>query len=89
MTTETLTLTSATYTHTIPTGQEVTFEVSPSRWDSRCILVEYPEDVDLSPYRARDAYPMGAIERDWGTFVFCDAYGTDGGTSWEVWQVKR
>ena len=89
MTTETLTLTSARYAHTIPTGETVTFEVSPSRWSERCILVEYPAGVDLSPYQARDAYPIEQIEGDWGTFVFCDAYGTDGGTSWEVWRIAR
>jgi hypothetical protein len=89
MTTETLTMTSATYTHTIPTGETVTYEVSPSRWDSRCICVSYPADVDLSPYQACDAYPFQQIERDWGRFVRCDAHGTDYGTSWEVWQVKR
>ena len=89
MTTKTLTLTSARYTHTIPTGEEVTYEVSPSRWDGRNILVEYPADVDLSPYRSDDAYPMAAIERDWGTFSQCLAHGEDDGTSWEVWQVTR
>jgi hypothetical protein len=88
-TAETLTMTSATYLHTIPTGEEVTYEVSPSRWDDRCILVEYPADVDLSPYRSDDAYPMEQIQRDWGRFVRCDAYGTDGPESWEVWLVKR
>ena len=85
---ETLTMTSATYTHTIPTGETVTYEVSPSRWDDG-ILVSYPETIDLSPYRAIDAYPFAAIERDWGTFVFCDAHGTDGGESWELWRIKR
>jgi hypothetical protein len=89
MTTETLTLTSARYTHTIPTGQELTYEVRPSRWDDRCILVEYPADVDLSPYRSDDAYPLAAIERDWGAFAQCLAHGEDDGASWEVWQVTR
>jgi hypothetical protein len=88
-TAETLTMTSATYLHTIPTGEEVTYEVSPSRWDSRCICVSYPADVDLSPYRSDDAYPMAAIERDWGAFSQCLAHGEDDGASWEVWQVKR
>lgn len=82
-------MTIATYLHTIPTGRTVTFDVSPSRWDGLSILVCYPADVDLSPYRACDAYPFAAIERDWGTFAQCLAHGEDDGTSWEVWQVKR
>ena len=89
MTTETLTMTSATYTHTIPTGQEVTYEVSPSRWSDRCICVSYPATIDLSPYCSVDAYPIEQIERDWGIFSQCLAHGEDDGASWEVWQVTR
>ena len=84
-----MTMTSLSYKHTIPTGEEVTYEVSPSRWSDRCILVEYPADVDLSPYEARDAYPSEQIERDWGAFSQCLAHGENNGTSWEVWQIKH
>ena len=73
----------------IPTGPEVTFEVAPSRWDGRNILVSYPSHIDLSPYRSVEAYPVEQIEADWGTFAQCLAHGEDDGESWEVWQVKR
>lgn len=89
MTTETLTMINSRYTHPLPNGEEVTFKVAPSRWDDRCICVSYPADIDLSPYRSDDAYPMEQIERDYGRFVRCDAHGTDGPESWEVWLVKR
>jgi hypothetical protein len=86
---ETLSIQSATYLHTIPSGEEASFEVHRSRWSDCEIVVSYPETTDLSPFCARDAYPFAAIERDWGTFVFCVAHGTDYGTSWEVWEVRE
>jgi len=80
---------SATYKHTIPSGKEVTFEVHRSRWNDWEIVVSYPADVDLSPFRARDAYPFAAIERDWGTFVRCTAHESDSVESCEVWEVTE
>jgi len=76
------------YEHTIPSGHTLTFEVSPSRYDAGCILVSYPDHVDLSPYQSRDAYPLEEISKDWGAFHFCVAYGTDYGTSWELWELR-
>lgn len=88
MTAEMLTRTSSTYVHQLPTGELVTFKVKPSRYDSRYILVTYPDDVDLSRYRTGEAYPIHEIAEDWGAFHYCEAHGSDNGQCWELWHVR-
>lgn len=73
------------YDHILPTGDAVTFTVT-QRGPN--LVVSYDEGIDLSAWRAEDAYPMTAIEADHGTFRQCLAHGCDHGTAWELWQVR-
>lgn len=82
-----------TYQHTLPCGTELTFEVEsrPARHDDLVELcVSYPADgTDLSGYSTRDAYPIFAIEADYGSFRRCLSWGEEQGTVYEIWQMAR
>lgn len=83
------TTTTRTYEHTLPSGETLTFEVSPSKWTDGELCVTYPAGVDFSDWKASEAYPLAEIEADFGLrFDSCTGFGEDRGTVWENWSMR-
>lgn len=73
------------YQHTTPGGDLVTFFAR--RIDTHEIIVSYPAGTRTDYCQARRAYPVEAIEADFGRWVGLVGAGCDEGVAWEVWQM--
>lgn len=84
-----------TISHIIPSGETIDFTVTVKGTER--VLVEYPAELDLSAFKASEAYPVSEITevvraetgRTGATFADCTWFGVEGSKTVEVWSFAQ